>query len=96
MRFLSFAAALAVAAGLSGPPTMAGGVLTVGNPFAPISMDPALSGNGRAGTFMMPAYEPLVRTRSSATASRSPRRRRKNRSNIGLARKDRSRPISRR
>lgn len=24
-------------------------------------MDPALSGNGRAGTHLMPAYEPLVR-----------------------------------
>jgi len=38
-------------------------VLTVGNPFAPLSLDPALSGNGRAGTHLMPAYEPLVRTR---------------------------------
>lgn len=37
-------------------------VLNVGNPFAPISLDPSRSGNGRAGTFLMPAYEPLVRT----------------------------------
>lgn len=36
-------------------------VLTIGNPIAPISLDPGLSGNGRAGTAMMPAYEPLVR-----------------------------------
>ncbi|WAH96262.1 ABC transporter substrate-binding protein [Arthrobacter sp. MMS18-M83] len=39
-----------------------GQVLTVSNTFAPISMDPALSGNGRAGTMLQPAYEPLVRT----------------------------------
>ncbi|HSV78798.1 MAG TPA: ABC transporter substrate-binding protein [Ramlibacter sp.] len=38
-------------------------VLTVGNPFAPLSLDPSLSGNGRAGTHLMPAYEPLVRVR---------------------------------
>ncbi|SDR57793.1 peptide/nickel transport system substrate-binding protein [Rhizobiales bacterium GAS191] len=43
-------------------PGDAAGVLTVGNPFAPVSMDPAFSGNGRAGTFLLPAYEPLVRT----------------------------------
>ncbi len=36
-------------------------VLTVGNPFSPLSMDPSLSGNGRAGTHLLPAYEPLVR-----------------------------------
>jgi peptide/nickel transport system substrate-binding protein len=44
-------------------------VLTVGNPFGPISMDPALSGNGRAGTWMLPAYEPLVRTNADGTFS---------------------------
>ena len=38
-------------------------VLTVGNPFSPLSMDPARSGNGRAGTHLMPAYEPLLRMR---------------------------------
>ena len=42
-------------------------VLTVGNPFSPLSMDPARSGNGRAGTHLMPAYEPLVRVRPDGT-----------------------------
>lgn len=37
-------------------------VLTVGSAFAPLSMDPSLSGNGRAGVHLSPAYEPLVRT----------------------------------
>jgi peptide/nickel transport system substrate-binding protein len=36
-------------------------VLTVGSAFVPISLDPALSGNGRAGMAIGPAYEPLVR-----------------------------------
>ena len=30
--------------------------LTIANPYAPISLDPALSGNGRAGTHVMPDY----------------------------------------
>ncbi len=42
-------------------------VLTVSNTFAPVSMDPALSGNGRAGTFLQPAYEPLVRTKADGS-----------------------------
>jgi ABC-type transport system substrate-binding protein len=29
--------------------------------FVPVSLDPALSGNGRAGMAIGPAYEPLVR-----------------------------------
>jgi peptide/nickel transport system substrate-binding protein len=37
-------------------------VLTVSATGAPISMDPGLSGNGRLGTMLQPAYEPLVRT----------------------------------
>lgn len=37
-------------------------VLTVGMPFSPRSLDPALSGNGRAGVHLSPAYEPLMRT----------------------------------
>ena len=41
--------------------------LTIANPYAPISLDPALSGNGRAGTHVMPAYEPLVRTRADGS-----------------------------
>jgi peptide/nickel transport system substrate-binding protein len=36
-------------------------VLTVGSAFVPPSLDPALSGNGRAGMAIGPAYEPLVR-----------------------------------
>ena len=58
-----FAYAAAALLALSASSAFAGGVLTVGNPFAPVSMDPAFSGNGRAGTFLMPAYEPLLRTR---------------------------------
>ena len=42
-------------------------VLTVGNPFSPLSMDSALSGNGRAGTHLMPAYEPLIRVRADGS-----------------------------
>ena len=42
-------------------------VLTVGSPFSPLSMDPALSGNGRAGAHLMPAYEPLVRTKTDGS-----------------------------
>src|SRR4051794_39363312 len=36
-------------------------VLTVGSAFVPVSLDPGLSGNGRAGMAIGPAYEPLVR-----------------------------------
>ena len=42
-------------------------VLTVGNPFSPLSLDPSLSGNGRAGTHLLPAYEPLVRVRADGS-----------------------------
>jgi peptide/nickel transport system substrate-binding protein len=42
-------------------------VLTVGSAFSPLSMDPALSGNGRAGVHLTPAYEPLVRTKADGT-----------------------------
>ncbi len=42
-------------------------VLTVGSAFSPLSMDPALSGNGRAGVHLMPAYEPLVRTKADGS-----------------------------
>ncbi len=47
--------------------TAAENILTVGNPFGPISLDPALSGNGRAGTWLLPTYEPLVRTRADGS-----------------------------
>ena len=53
---------LAMSQAVAGGAAAADKVLTVGNPFGPISMDPALSGNGRAGTWLLPAYEPLVRT----------------------------------
>ncbi|NML42654.1 hypothetical protein HHL11_02755 [Ramlibacter sp. G-1-2-2] len=60
--------ALATAAALVSVPAFAQDkVLTVGNPFAPLSMDPSLSGNGRAGTHLMPAYEPLVRVRADGS-----------------------------
>lgn len=36
-------------------------VLTIGSAFVPVSLDPSLSGNGRAGMAILPAYEPLVR-----------------------------------
>ncbi len=42
-------------------------VLTVGNPFSPLSLDPSLSGNGRAGTHLLPAYEPLLRVRADGS-----------------------------
>lgn len=42
-------------------------VLTVGSAFSPLSMDPSLSGNGRAGVHLAPAYEPLVRTLPDGT-----------------------------
>lgn len=47
---------------VSSPSALKDKVLTVSNTFAPVSLDPAQSGNGRAGTFLQPAYEPLVRT----------------------------------
>lgn len=60
--------ALAAATALAGAPAFAQDkVLTVGNPFAPLSMDPSLSGNGRAGTHLMPAYEPLLRVRADGS-----------------------------
>ncbi len=71
---ISFARRAALAAGLAlalGQPALAQStdpkVLTIGNPFSPLSMDPALSGNGRAGTHLMPAYEPLLRLRPDGT-----------------------------
>lgn len=39
-------------------------VLTIGMPFSPLSMDPSISGNGRAGVHLSPAYEPLIRTQA--------------------------------
>lgn len=61
-------ALLALAASLAcGQAAAQDRVLTVGNPFSPLSMDPALSGNGRAGTHLMPAYEPLIRVRADGS-----------------------------
>ena len=71
-RSLAHLAATATlcAAGVFGPAGQAHAqekVLTVGNPFAPLSMDPSLSGNGRAGTHLLPAYEPLIRVRADGS-----------------------------
>ena len=68
-RTLAGAALLALATALALPATAQAPdrVLTVGNPFSPVSMDPALSGNGRAGTHLMPAYEPLIRVRADGS-----------------------------
>lgn len=54
---LAFSAALPLA-----PRAQQQKVLTIGSAFSPVSLDPSLSGNGRAGMAVMPAYEPLVRT----------------------------------
>ncbi|WP_310462399.1 ABC transporter substrate-binding protein [Sphaerotilus sp.] len=56
-----------VALGAGGAALAQQKVLTVGNPFAPLSMDPSVSGNGRAGTHLMPAYEPLIRVRADGS-----------------------------
>lgn len=64
---LRLASVLASAAIVSIPALAQEKVLTVGNPLRPISMDPALSGNGRALTQLMPAYEPLVRVRADGS-----------------------------
>jgi peptide/nickel transport system substrate-binding protein len=53
--------------GLAQPAFAQGKTLTVGNPLAPLSLDPSMSGNGRAGTHLMPAYEPLVRERADGS-----------------------------
>jgi peptide/nickel transport system substrate-binding protein len=65
--FVSLAALLVSAAFVATPAFGQDRVLTVGNPLAPISMDPSLSGNGRAGTQLMPAYEPLLRVRADGS-----------------------------
>ena len=58
------AAGLALGTGLMGEAHAQANakVLTVGGAFIPQSMDPANSGNGRAGLHLAPCYEPLVRT----------------------------------
>jgi peptide/nickel transport system substrate-binding protein len=63
-------AAAAMAAVMSALPFVAHAqekVLTIGNPFSPLSLDPSLSGNGRAGTHLLPAYEPLVRVKADGS-----------------------------
>jgi len=64
LRHAVACACLATVTGLSGLTAFAQAnkVLTVGSAFSPLSMDPALSGNGRAGVHLSPAYEPLMRT----------------------------------
>jgi peptide/nickel transport system substrate-binding protein len=44
-----------------------GKTLTIGLALPPLSMDPSISGNGRAGVALLPAYEPLVRERADGT-----------------------------
>ncbi len=67
-RFLLGIAALAASLSFGLAPAMAQGkVLTIGTPIAPFTLDPSLSGNGRAGTALMPAYEPLVRERADGS-----------------------------
>ena len=59
--------ACAISLGLLATPAAAQGnamVLSVGMPFSPLSMDPTVSGNGRAGVHLSPAYEPLIRTQA--------------------------------
>lgn len=41
--------------------------LTIGLALPPLSMDPSISGNGRAGVHLLPAYEPLVRERADGS-----------------------------
>lgn len=61
-RYILIAAQAALAASLLTAPALAQQkVLTIGSAFVPVSLDPALSGNGRAGMAINPAYEPLVR-----------------------------------
>jgi peptide/nickel transport system substrate-binding protein len=66
-RFAMGVAALVVSLSFGLSSAQAQKVLTVGNPFSPLSLDPSLSGNGRAGTHLMPAYEPLVRERADGS-----------------------------
>ncbi len=66
----SAALALSIGAGIAphGPARAADAkVLTVGSAFSPRSVDPTISGNGRAGVALMPAYEPLVRTKADGS-----------------------------
>ena len=71
--------ACALSLGLMGSPAALAQnakVLTIGMPFSPLSMDPSLSGNGRAGVHLSPAYEPLIRTQADgkfAPTARRPR-----------------------
>jgi len=44
-----------------------GDTFTLANNAAPVSLNPALSGNGRLGFFVQPAYEPLVATQPDGT-----------------------------
>jgi peptide/nickel transport system substrate-binding protein len=63
----SMLSACALSLGLLNTPVMAqtnAKVLSIGMPFSPLSMDPSISGNGRAGVHLSPAYEPLIRTQA--------------------------------
>jgi peptide/nickel transport system substrate-binding protein len=68
-RILLGASALAMLLTLGLAPALAQGqkTLTIGIPIAPLSLDPSVSGNGRAGAHLLPAYEPLVRERADGS-----------------------------
>lgn len=60
-RRRALAGAVALVACTATPTLAQQKTLTIGSAFVPVSLDPSLSGNGRAGMAIMPAYEPLVR-----------------------------------
>jgi peptide/nickel transport system substrate-binding protein len=62
------AAALALT-GCSGTsaPKKSTETLTISSALQPNNLNPAISGNGRAGVALYPAYEPLVRTKADGT-----------------------------
>lgn len=63
------AAALALTGCSSAPaaPKKSTETLTISSALMPNSLNPAISGNGRAGVAMYPAYEPLIRSKADGT-----------------------------
>jgi peptide/nickel transport system substrate-binding protein len=66
-RFLVGLAAIAATLGLAQGVWAQGKTLTIGLAIPPLTMDPSMSGNGRAGVHLLPAYEPLVRERADGS-----------------------------
>ncbi len=60
-------AALLVTIGFAQMAVAQNKTLTIGLAIPPLSMDPSISGNGRAGVALLPAYEPLVRERADGS-----------------------------